>query len=66
MNSHGVVEVADDAGGLAGRGVPEAGVVGITEDPLEPGQRAGRRHGLVGKMTCRVKQHWKCASWPSK
>lgn len=59
MNSHGVVEVANDARRLAWRGVPEAGVVGIAEDPLEPGQRAGRRHGLVGKMTCKVKQHRK-------
>lgn len=59
VNSHGVVEVADDARRLAWRGVPEAGVVGIAEDALEPGQRAGRRHGLVGKMTYRVKQHRK-------
>lgn len=51
LDSHRVVEVSDDAGGLAGRGVLEAGVVGVAEDPLEPGQGSCRRHRLVGKMT---------------
>lgn len=52
-DSHGVVEVSDDARRLARRGVLEAGVVGVAEDPLQPGQRSCRRHRLVGKMTCR-------------
>lgn len=55
MNSHGVVEVADDAGRLARCRVSEAGVVGVAENSLKPGQRAGRRHRLVGEMTCRQK-----------
>lgn len=53
MNPHGVVEVSDDTRRLARRRAPETWVVGVAEDPLQPGQRAGRRHGLVGEVTCR-------------
>lgn len=52
-DSHGVVEVSDDARRLARRRVPEARVVGVAEDPLNPRQRSRRRHGLVGEVTCR-------------
>lgn len=53
MNPHGVVEVSDDTRRLARRRAPETRVVGIAEDPLQPGQRAGRRHCLVGEVACR-------------
>lgn len=53
MNPHGVVEVSDDTRRLARRRTPETWVVSIAEDSLQPGQRAGRRHRLVGEVTCR-------------
>lgn len=37
---HGVVKVAHHARGLSGGGVAEAGVVGIADDSLNPGQSA--------------------------
>lgn len=37
---HGVVEVAHHTGGLSGGGVTEAGVVGVADDSLYPGQSA--------------------------
>lgn len=40
-HSHGVVEVADDAWRLARCRMSEAGVVGVAEDSLKPGQRPG-------------------------
>lgn len=49
--SHGVVEVSHHTGTLAWRGIPEARVVGIADDALHPGQRAGRGHGLVWEVT---------------
>lgn len=50
-DSHGLVEVSHDPGGLSRSGVAEAGVVGVADDALDPGQGACRGHGLVGEMT---------------
>lgn len=50
-DSHGLVEVSHDPGGLSRSGVAEAGVVGVADDALDPRQGACRGHGLVGEMT---------------
>jgi len=48
--SRGVVVVGHQTWGFTAGGVLEAGVVGVAEDPLDPGQDACRGHGLVGKV----------------
>lgn len=48
--SHRVVEVSHHPRTLARGGITEAGVVGITDDALYPGQSTCRGHGLVGEM----------------
>lgn len=53
MNSHRIVEVAHQPWALSWCGVAEAGVVGVTDDPLYPGQGARRGHGLVREMAWR-------------
>ena len=50
-HSHGVVEVAHHPRTLPGRGVTEAGVVGVANDSLHPGQDPSRGHGLVREVT---------------
>lgn len=48
--SHGAIEVAHHARGLSRRGVPEAGVVHVADDALQPGQGPRRGQSLVGKV----------------
>lgn len=49
--SHRVVVVGHQTGGLSSGGVLKTGVVGITEDSLDPWQDPGRGHGLVWEVT---------------
>lgn len=50
--SQGVVEVVQDAGLLAGRGLREARVVHVADKALEPRHGARRGQWLVGEMAC--------------
>jgi len=52
----GVLEVAEDAGLLPGRGLREAGVVQVADETLEPRNGAGRGQRLVGEVAFMVFQ----------
>lgn len=59
---HGVVIVGDDTWWLSSGGLPEAGVVGVAEDALQPRQDPRWGHGLVREMTWRH-THKHAHSW---
>lgn len=50
LGLHRVVVVGDEAWRLSSGWISEAGVVGVAEDALDPGQYSCRGHRLVGEM----------------
>lgn len=49
---HGLIKVSDNARSLTRSWVPEARVIGVADNPLDPGQRSCRGHGFVWKVAC--------------
>lgn len=57
--SHRFIKISNNAWWLSRCGVAETGVVGIADNPLDPGQCSSRRHGLVWKVTWNTRANTK-------